>query len=81
MTKKEFLNWSTDDGVVRIKGVNADFILVKTRGQDNAPVATREQYENFECSYAHATADGSIMRFRQLIGTIADLIIVRELVH
>lgn len=80
MTIDEFVNWTTDDGLVRLKGVPNDFLLVKARGEDKAPVATREQYENFECSYAHAYADtGAVMRFRERIADIRDLVIVREL--
>jgi hypothetical protein len=37
------------------------------------PISTKEQYENFECSYAYLKSDGNIYRFGQVIGTKDDI--------
>lgn len=79
MTRDEFVNWATDDGVVTLKGVQDDFLLVKRRGETSAPLATREQYENFVVSFAQAFAEGPIVRYREHIADLRDLTIVREL--
>lgn len=40
---------------------------------NGGPIATREQYENFECSFAHLQPNGDILRFREKIGTRKDI--------
>ena len=79
MTYEEFVKWSTDDGVVRFAGTDAEYVLVKRRGDDNGAIATREQYENFEVSFAHAFAAGPIKRYGVEISGINQLIAVREI--
>lgn len=41
--------------------------------ESGGPIATREQYENFECSFAHLQPNGDIMRFHEKIGTRCDI--------
>lgn len=41
-------------------------------------IATRKQYENFECSYAHLYKDGIIRRFGIPIGTKEDIKVINN---
>ena len=41
--------------------------------KSGGPIATKEQYENFECSYAHLKPNGNIYRFNKIIGTKDDI--------
>jgi len=45
--------------------------------QTGGAIATEEQFDNFEPSYAHLMPDGRIMRYHRLIGTRDDIRIVR----
>ena len=36
--------------------------------ENGGPIATKEQFENFECSYAYLMPSGVVMRFRDSIG-------------
>lgn len=40
---------------------------------DNVAIATKEQYENGLCSFAHLKPNGNIYRFGEIIGTKKDL--------
>ena len=62
---------------INIKLFGNDYLLIGDI-QNGGPIATRSQYENFECSYAHLYPNGDINRFGQVIGTRADIIIVGE---
>lgn len=42
-------------------------------GETDGPIATDEQFENGECSFAHLLPDGRIMRYGEQIGTRDDL--------
>jgi len=42
-------------------------------------ICTKEQFENFECSYAHLMDDGKVLRFGVQIGTKDDVKFVRRL--
>ncbi len=39
----------------------------------NGALCTREQYENLEMNPCHLNGDGTITRFHEVIGTIADI--------
>jgi len=41
--------------------------------EDGGAIATKEQYENGECSYAHLHADGLVRRFGEVIGNKDDI--------
>ena len=41
-------------------------------------IATKTQYENGLCSFAHLQPDGRIMRFHEVIGKRADLVFTGE---
>ncbi len=71
MTKDKFIAWATGDGAVCFQGEN--YILVKAPNQNDAAVATREQFESFAPSHAHAYADGPIMRYHVTIGDISEI--------
>ncbi len=71
MTKDEFINWDMDDGDVRFQG--NEYILVKSKGDQDAGIATREEYEHFVVGHAHAYADGEVMRYRSVIGDISEI--------
>ena len=74
MTKDEFIAYDMDDGPVRLTGdlFDGELLMVKSKGQSDAGLATRAQYESFSVGFAHAYADdGSIMRYRSIIGDIS----------
>ena len=71
MTKDEFIAWEIGDGAVRLHG--AEYVLVKSSGETDGAVATREAFENFEISFAHAYVDGPIKRFHEIIGDISEI--------
>ena len=52
------------------------FLLI---GDRTGPICTREQYENFEESFAHLFEDGRIRRHGQEIGTIDDIEFIEEI--
>jgi len=56
----------------RIKLFGEDYILIGNL-KDGGPIATEEQYSNFECSFAHLKPDGNIWRFGRIIGTKDDI--------
>lgn len=78
MTEKEFIDWGTDDGVVRFPNSEQDYLIVKGRGETDGAVATPEQYNAFALNYAHAYSYGPVMRFHATIGDIKDLIVFRR---
>jgi len=41
--------------------------------EEGGTIATREQYEEFECSFAYLQPNGDIMRFNEKIGTRKDI--------
>lgn len=56
---------------IRFRGL--DFILTDP-DSPNSPVATIEQFQKGECSYAHLYRDtGHIIRFHEQVGTIEDI--------
>lgn len=70
MTPQELIAWDTDDGVVRLSGT--DFLIVKSRGDRDGALATREQYESFSMNYAHVYADGrGVMRYGSRIADLS----------
>lgn len=50
-----------------IKFQGAEYLLIGTLERGGS-IATREQYANGECSYAHLNANGNVMRFHDSIG-------------
>ena len=61
-----------EEGIINIKFNGEDYLLIGDI-EGGGAIATKEQYENFELSYAHLFPDGIIMRFEVQIGTINDL--------
>ena len=49
------------------------FILVGNL-EDGGAIAKREDYENFEMSYAHLFQNGEVKRFGVVIGSRADIL-------
>lgn len=47
------------------------FIITGT--DKHGPIATKKQYQNGECSYAHLYPDGRIVQFNKQIGTVEDI--------
>jgi hypothetical protein len=59
---------------ITFKGI--DYLLIDSdeSGMKNGPIATPGQYENFVPSYAYLRLDGKVVRFREVIGTIDDIV-------
>ena len=47
--------------------------------KNGGAIATKEQYENFECSFAYLCPNGMIRRFGRTIGTRDDLKIIKNI--
>ncbi len=52
-----------------------DYIIVAGDLETGGPIATEEQYENFECSFAHLFPNGDVLRFQEKIGTRDDILL------
>lgn len=52
---------------LRIRFQGKEYLLIGDL-VSGGPIATKEQFENFECSYAQLVRDGRVMRFRDSIG-------------
>lgn len=50
-----------------IKFQGNEYILAGSL-ESGGPIATRHQYQNGQCSYAHLKSNGDIMRFNKVIG-------------
>ena len=61
--------------VIRFKG--QEYLLIGNMEEGGA-IATREQYESGQCSFAHLMEDGRVMRFREVIGSKSDIELVGE---
>ncbi len=62
-----------NETVQKITFQDQEFILTTPDDKDS-PIATIEQFQKGECSYAHLYRDsGRVMRFRKQIGTINDI--------
>ena len=48
------------------------YLLIGTL-ENGGPIATKEQCENFECSFAYLKPNGDIMRYHVKIGTRKDI--------
>ena len=46
--------------------------------ESGGAIATKDQYENGECSYAHLYENGDIMRFREKIGERKDIEVISK---
>lgn len=57
----------------KIKFKGEEFILVGSSSELEGAIATREQYENFEDSYAHLFSDGTVKRYKVVIGNLNDI--------
>ncbi len=55
----------------KIKWNGIDYLLVG--GERDGAIATREQYENFDCSTAHLNQDGTISHFGNTVGSIEEI--------
>ncbi len=62
--------------IQRITFKGKPFLLIPVYAEMGAAIATPEQYEAFEESYAHLYPDGRVLRHQVEIGTIADIEIV-----
>lgn len=51
--------------LIRFQG--KEYLLIGSM-EDGGPIATKEQYENGQLSYAQLSADGAVMRFGDSIG-------------
>lgn len=60
-----------EDGNHEIEFQGKEYLLIGTL-KDGA-IATREDYENFNPSYAHLFSDGLIKRYFCVIGTVDDI--------
>jgi len=60
------------EDIPKIKFKGKEYLLV-SGSVKNSAIATKEQFENFECSYAHLYEDGKIRRFGGVIGNIDDI--------
>ena len=60
-------------GRYRIEFQGKKFLFIGYKEPSNGAIATQEQYENFEDSYAHLDVDGKIRRHRRVIGTERDI--------
>jgi hypothetical protein len=49
------------------------YLLIGGNIKRGGPIATKEQFDNFECSFAYLHPDGNISRFGAIIGTRNDL--------
>ena len=77
MTKDEFIAYDMDDGPVRLTDglFDGELLMITHKGDGDAGLATKAQYESFSVGFAHAYADdGSIMRFRSVIGDISQIV-------
>lgn len=61
--------------VIRFQG--AEYLLIGDL-ERGGPIATKEQYENGECSFALLKSDGSVWRFRDTIGHRDEIEVVGE---
>ena len=63
--------------MLTIRFKDADFVLggdLKTGGA----IATLDDFENGRCSYAHLFKDGTIKRFKKVIGSVEDIEVTGE---
>jgi hypothetical protein len=79
MTIEEFVKWDVKDGMVTLHG--HELLIVKGRGDHDGALATQDQYENFQASFAHAFADGRVMRFGNKIAALDALTILSREEH
>lgn len=61
--------------VIRFQG--AEYLLIGDL-ERGGPIATKEQYENGQCSYAQLKPDGSVWRFRDTIGHRDEIEVIGE---
>ena len=62
---------------LKVRFQDQDFLLLGDL-TEGGPLATPEQYQHGQCSYAHLFEDGQIRRFGKIIGTRADLTVLEE---
>jgi len=63
-------------GVLFIKFKGEKYLLVGDLDSGGA-IATQEAYDNFKVSYAHLFSDGNVRRYREIIGTKADIEVIK----
>lgn len=68
------------DFKTQIRLFGNDYLLIGSL-EDGGPIATKEAYEKFECSYAYLMPDGKIMRFHEQIGSRDDIEVLKEKVE
>ena len=63
------------DDVLKIKFKSRNYLLIRDpfSGGLCGAIATKDQYENFDDSFAHLFGDGTVMRNGTVIGTIKDI--------
>ena len=62
--------------IIKLNG--KEYLLVGGDLERGGAIATREQFENFECSYAHLMESGEIKRFGEVIGHRSDIEVVGD---
>lgn len=68
---RKALGYDTTKTWIRFQG--EEYLFVGNPERTRGAIATEEQYENFQDSYAHLCADGKIYRYRGVIGLIDDI--------
>ena len=75
MTKDEFIKHDTNNGPVILTGdlaaIKGELLLVKGAGDTDGALARPEDFADFVVGYAHAYADGRIIRHHCEIGDIS----------
>lgn len=65
------------DRVQLIRFQGAEYLLIGSL-EEGGPIATKEQYENGQCSYAHLRPDGNVWRLRDSIGHRDEIEVIGE---
>jgi len=62
---------------IKIKFKGKKYLLIGNL-ENGGPIATKKQYKNFTCSFAHLFPDGYIRIFNKIIGNKEDIEILGE---
>ncbi len=58
----------------RLRFQGNEYLLINGRkDRKEGAIATQEEWDNFAPNFAHLMEDGRIMRYGQVIGTVADI--------
>lgn len=67
------------DKLIKIKFKGEDYVFVGDSELMNGAIATKEDFESFNPSYAHLYEDGVVRRFGNPIGTKEDIKVLEEI--